>query len=539
VTGEHVAKTKAGAWHAAGRRGNGIRVGIIDSFSSAHWNAAIASGDLPTPAGVFCLANGVVCDIWAQPPETHGVAVAEVVHDVAPGAQLFLAGVTHSSAADLRAAVDYFASQGVRVITRSLTAAYDGPGNGTGPIASVIDYAVSKGIVWFNSAGNSAGSGPTTPGGYWRGVWADANGNGWLDFRPGDEVLDFQCGYTLGLRWSDWAPAGRTDYDIRVYDDPALTVLHAVGTNTQSSTVAPLEHVADYCSGKDDIDYLAVGLASAGSGTAGDVLEFMTNSKIIDPYWSNPYSATQPASDSASAGALSIGAVDPALGTTIASYSSQGPTNDGRMKPDLSAASCVTTRTQGCFNGTSAATPVAAGAAALYLGANPAATPAQVKNFLLTQAFVDRGAAGPDNVYGVGELVLPPLAAPPRPPPPTPPPLPPPSTPPLPPAPGLDRTPPTVRAYRTTARLGRPAKLRYRVFDNSGQTWELVQVLRRQTRVTSIRTRFGPTGRTGQVYSVTWRAPRRGRGPWRFCVRSSDRRGNKSRLSCAPIVMRS
>ena len=59
-----------------------------------------------------------------------------------------------------------------------------------------------------------------------------------------------------------------------------------------------------------------------------------------------------------------------------------------------------------CFNGTSSATPVAAGAAALVLDAGAANSPATLKSYLLN-ATVDRGAAGTDNVYGRGELLLP------------------------------------------------------------------------------------------------------------------------------------
>src|SRR5205085_1048850 len=66
-----------------------------------------------------------------------------------------------------------------------------------------------------------------------------------------------------------------------------------------------------------------------------------------------------------------------------------------------------------CFNGTSAAAPAAAGAAALVKSAGLAATPAQVRSWLMTNATVDRGVAGSDNVYGAGELILP---APPPPP---------------------------------------------------------------------------------------------------------------------------
>jgi hypothetical protein len=418
ITGQHVAKTNASNWHASGRLGNGVKVGIIDGFSSTHWNQAITSGDLPNPAGVFCVEEGVACDIWAPArADTHGVGVAEIINDMAPGAQLYIAYAS-PTAADLQAAVNYFASQGVRVISRSQAAWYDGPGNGTGPIAGVIENAVSRGMVWFNSAGNSAGT-AADPGAYWRGAWADPNGDTWLEFRPGDLSFGFYCGFALGVRWSDWGLL-RTDYDIYVYDDPNLTILQAKGENDQPGGAPPIEHFmnpmdptkrANTCDAGNDVDFMAIKLFNANGGTAGDTLEFMVNNSREFEYLQNEHSATQPASDTASAGGLSVGAIEPWNGTTIAPYSSWGPSNDGRIKPDLSAGTCVSTTVDTCFNGTSGATPVVAGAAALYIGANPTASPAQVKAFILSSV-VERGAAGADNVYGMGELLLPSLAAP-------------------------------------------------------------------------------------------------------------------------------
>ena len=112
----------------------------------------------------------------------------------------------------------------------------------------------------------------------------------------------------------------------------------------QQTGAAPLEHVG--CNGAlTDVDYLIIKRFAAGSGTAGDVLEFMTNGSYGLEYWSNPYSATQPASDSARPGAVSVGAIEPWDGFTLANYSSQGPSNDNRLKPDISAGTCVTTLT--------------------------------------------------------------------------------------------------------------------------------------------------------------------------------------------------
>jgi hypothetical protein len=105
---------------------------------------------------------------------------------------------------------------------------------------------------------------------------------------------------------------------------------------------------------------------------------------------------------------LTVGAIDPPTGTTIAPYSSQGPTNDARIKPDVAAVACVksTSYAPACFNGTSASTPVAAGAVALALDADKGATPAALAGYIRDNA-VDRGTAGPDNVYGRGQVRLP------------------------------------------------------------------------------------------------------------------------------------
>ena len=100
-------------------------------------------------------------------------------------------------------------------------------------------------------------------------------------------------------------------------------------------------------------------------------------------------------------------------GTVVASFSSTGPTADGRIKPEVVApgedvywAYGNSTDEYWSVQGTSAATPLTASAAALVLSAHPELTPMQVRQALmntaepLTDAFPSLQV--PNYVYGSG-----------------------------------------------------------------------------------------------------------------------------------------
>jgi len=149
IVGAEVTKTNASSWHAAGHTGSGVKIGIVDFFGSTYWNAGVAAGELPTPAGTFCRQSGVPCNLWTANSQ-HGQAVAEVIHEMAPDSQLYIA--TAITTTDLQAAVDYFAAQGVKVISRSLTAEYDAPGNyvagaNIAGFLKVADAMLDQGVV--------------------------------------------------------------------------------------------------------------------------------------------------------------------------------------------------------------------------------------------------------------------------------------------------------------------------------------------------------------------------------------------------------
>jgi len=458
--GAEVAATHAAAWHTALMTGAGVKVGVIDYFDiPGHWDPT-EEGPVPTFAGghIFCRdslqhpvgetsdctsASGTTGDIRpGNPSGDHGVAVVEILKDMAPGADVYLATV--GSVSDMKAAVDWFAAKGVGIITRSLGSPYDGPGDGTGPRDAVVDYAAGKGIVWFNSAGNDAVDSymhRTVPTSLATGGYVNFNdGRAAVGSAPDTWLrLDGSAIWLDGIRWSnDWhlPAAQRTDYQIEYYEtrlDPSRNGDHwnptladvwnpatrrigapiLVDNASQRNGASPLESADRYIVPTNQfgnfggIVYMRIKLLNT-VGATPDRLEIATaGGTLLElDYSDTAGSAAKPVVDSRNSLMLAVGAIDPPLQTHLGVYSSRGPTTDGRMKPDLTAPSGMySTVYAGTFSGTSAASPTAAGAAALLTGAGLGRGLGLAS--LMRHLVADRGTAGPDNSYGMGEVSLP------------------------------------------------------------------------------------------------------------------------------------
>jgi len=102
-----------------------------------------------------------------------------------------------------------------------------------------------------------------------------------------------------------------------------------------------------------------------------------------------------------------VGAVRHFTPGSLESFSSRGPSNDGRLKPDIVAPDGVAVTGAGGFGspffGTSAAAPHAAALAALLLECQPGLDRQQLRAFVVETA-VDLGVIGPDNSFGHGRV---------------------------------------------------------------------------------------------------------------------------------------
>jgi subtilisin family serine protease len=401
VTSQGVGLSNADDWHLQGLTGAGVKVAVLDLGFQGY--ASRLGTELP--ASVTAMSFRADADITGG-GIPHGTAVAEVVHDMAPEAQLYL--VNFDTEVELANAAAWLDSQGVQVVNASWGYFVSGPGDGTGIVNDVVSASVANGAFWSIAAANHAQK-------HWSGLFADSDGDSFHEYSgPLDEGnLLFGSLFgtmlageqmTVELKWNDpWGSACR-DYD--------LYILRTVGQGTQ--IVGASENVqndgVDCVTGAEPWESISIA-APVTDEYYVVVSEFASTSDAFLHLYSYGHdylksvaagSLGQPADNAAG---LTVGAVNWATPGTIESFSSRGPTDDGRTKPDLVASDGVANATYGAFSGTSASSPHLAGAAALVLQRSPCLEPVALKS-LLAASTVDLGAPGADNTFGAGRLLL-------------------------------------------------------------------------------------------------------------------------------------
>ncbi len=387
VQGEGVVITGADAWHAAGFRGQSMRIGVLDLGFDGYRD--LLGSDLPEQVVAASFIYGKEPD---ESGEVHGTACAEIVHEMAPDAELYLAAYD-SSLVSMGQAVEWLLSQDVHIISNS-TSGVVGPMDGSDESSELVDDAVSRGVLWVNSSGNAAGE-------HYRGLFVDADGDGIHEFPDGTETMAlyvYAPDLTLALNWDDWQQLSE-DYDLYLFDEAGELVASA--EDIQSGLAG--QEAAELIVGSDVPEGLYYVSVKAHTTTRPGTLDLYTLGAAPE----FPVAEHSLGSPADARGALAVGATE-ARDDSLASYSSQGPSNDGRLKPEMSAPAGVSSATYApqVFDGTSASTPHVAGAAALVWSAFPDYTAAQVRDYLQAHA-LDLGNPGPDSAYGYGRLLLP------------------------------------------------------------------------------------------------------------------------------------
>ena len=427
----------------AGVDGSGVSVGLT-SDSVKGIATAIASGDLPVLGGNLDLTT---CNTKGNDPTSfasgEGTAMLEIVHDLAPGARLMFGNWGFGSALDFNAAIDCLAAN-TDVVVDDIGFFNAGPYDGTSLVSQntsdelnrtgnrVRLYATSvanQATSHYQETFDDSGVNLTISGSPYRmhrvvGTASTSNAGQSLVTCNGVPcsnplVLAQGATVTVFLQWNDSFAGSPNDYDVFLYDRASATFV-ASSDDSQNGSQPPVEALAftnPHAKGTFDI------LIGRFSGVARTFDMFvicggcdtLANGAKTN---FNTLTSSVPNQADAAGGVISVGAINSGDPNTddIASYSSRGPTNDGRMKPDVTAIDAVAVTGAAGFSnpffGTSAAAPHVAGIAALLLdkapallagepGDNPAGDRTTLRNAILSSAH-DRGAAGADNTFGVG-----------------------------------------------------------------------------------------------------------------------------------------
>jgi len=385
-----------------------------------------ATGDLPASVGVLSGQSGV-------PGSSEGTAMMEIIHDLAPGAELFFATANGGQAQFAQNILDLQAA-GCDVIVDDVFY-FAEPVFEDGVVAQAVETVTAAGVVYLSSAGNSGNLNDGSSG-VWEGDYVPIARPSVVTFGEAHafgegrnyNTLTRDPPYVISLTWADPQGGAANDYDLFLLDS-TRSVVHAASTDYQGGTQDPFEMI-DSGSYNDEGSTLVVIHYSGDArylhlNTHRGQLEVATDGQIGGHTAAAAAISVAAVDVSGSQGAFTGGPDNP-----VEWFSSDGPRriffdppgvpvtpgNFGstggklRAKPDLAAADGVSTSTPGfsTFYGTSAAAPHAAAIAGLVLERHPTLKPHQVRVAMRTTA-LDIEAAGVDRDSGTG--IIDPLAA--------------------------------------------------------------------------------------------------------------------------------
>jgi subtilisin family serine protease len=379
------------AWHLAGYRGKGIKIAVLDSGYRGY-RAALGKA-LPAAIKERSFRRDGLLDAR---PSQHGILCAEIIHRLAPDAELLLATWEPDEPTSFLQAVRWARAEGANILSCSIIMPTWSDCEGNGPNHRALQAAMGAGDqrgdgLFFASAGNTAlrhWYGPVAPAKDGWHQWAAGKKDNHLHPRGKERVSVELCGN------------GSASFELVVRD---LTLQADVGRSHSGHGEA--DHFAVVHFHPRQGHHYAVRVRQLSVTATAQTRErfhlTVLGGKIqyASKTGSIPFPGDGPE-------VVAVGAVDEHGSRQV--YSSCGPNQSG-PKPDLVATVPFPSewRPEQAFSGTSAAAPQAAGLAALVWARHAEWTANHVRLALRASAF--RQVPGHNVEKGFGLLRMPPV----------------------------------------------------------------------------------------------------------------------------------
>jgi len=382
-----------------GASGKGVKVGVIGNGAES-LQLSQTLGELG-PVTVYDAGTG-----------DEGTAMLEIIHDIAPDAELYFHAYGGNSEY-FKQAVSTLANAGCNIICDDLYF-FRQPFLEDGDVADHIRDVLKTypNLIYVTVSGNFASLHYQKP---WKsGIsigpdqtlhdFGEGNSAVQLTLVPRDEVI-------VTLQWDDpWGGAVH-DYDLFL-TDPSRGEVVATSMNIQNDTAEPFEHLVFRNDGTES-RRVSLSIVRNGENETPNILEMFIRN--IDARQVDSDVMKDPADSifghAALEDVITVGSVGISTPYAISPDSSQGPVTiqipeaSRRWKPDICAPTNVQVSGAGSFPvpfpGTSAAAPHVAGVIAQLIGSFPNFSREEVIQALYTNAF-DLGDPGWDPAYGYG-----------------------------------------------------------------------------------------------------------------------------------------